>query len=232
MPRKKFIAVSEFPYHITNRCNNKEWFDVPLPIVWAIFCDQLSDSADRFSVWIHSFVLMSNHFHMMVRTPLENLDRFLRHFLTETARRIKYESSRINHIFGGRSSQTILDSAYSVAYVYKYVYRNPVRAGLASQVEAYRYSSLTQMVEGRYDIPLVEGVDRYWSLIPRSPEEKLRWLNLPTPKEQEILISRGLRGSHFRFSRSNTVRRDLDLLIHSYGVRPLRDPYLLGPQGE
>jgi putative transposase len=232
MPRKQFTPTTEFPYHITNRCNNREWFDVPLPIVWSIFCDQISDSVDRFSVQIHSFVLMSNHFHMMLRTPLGNLDRFLRHFLTETARGLKRESKRINHIFGGRTRQTILDSACSVAYVYKYIYRNPVRAGISSRVEAYPYSSLSRIIESRCDIPVVDGIESDWSLIPRPQEARLTWLNLPTPKEQELLISRGLRGSRFRFSRSNSIRKELERLFQSYGIQHSYDPYHLGPEGE
>ena len=122
MPRKNIIRVTTHPYHITNRCNNKEWFDIPITQVWNVFCNQISDSSDRFSVQINSFVLMSNHFHMMLLTPKGNLDRFLRHFLTETVRAIQRLSGRTNHIFGGRTKQSVLDSAQAVAYVYKYIY--------------------------------------------------------------------------------------------------------------
>jgi len=231
MPRKPYIAQSRFPYHIMNRCNNRDWFTVPLPTVWGVFCEQLSNSADRYSVCIHSFVLMSNHFHLMVLTSSGNLDQFLRHLLTEVCRSLKKESKRINHIFGGRSKQTVLDSSYAVAYVYKYIYRNPVRAGLAERVEDYRFSSLYHSKLQTCPIPIADGLEPTWSLIPKGQNDREAWLNLPTSKEKEELITRALRRTHFRFSRSNSIRKDLAQLSQSYAISHV-DPYLLSPEGE
>jgi len=40
MPRAKTILQNEFPYNITARCINKEWFNLKMDTVWNIFCEE------------------------------------------------------------------------------------------------------------------------------------------------------------------------------------------------
>lgn len=203
-----------------------------MPEVWEVFAERLADSANRFSVILHGFVLMANHFHLVAHSPLANLDRFLRHLLTEVARELQRRSSRINHIFGGRSSQSLLVDPHSVSYVYKYVLRNPVRAEICSRVQDYSFSSLSRLMAGNCDIPIASGIRTLWSMVPKEEGALLSWLNIPTLKELESLIGNGLRRSKFQFTRSNSARRDHFSLSESYCVHPSHDPYLLGPWGE
>ena len=138
MPRRTLILNSECPYHVTNRSNNKEWFYIPLNEVWMIF----TRSAESFQYYvcsdqIHSFVLMSNSFHLLISTPHSNLDLFMRHCQTEISRKIQKRASRINHVFGSRYKWSLLWNPAAFAYAYKYVTQNAVKAGLIKKVEYY-----------------------------------------------------------------------------------------------
>ena len=44
------------------------------------FLQQLNQSVNIYTVKLHSYVLMTNHFHLLVETPLGNLSEFMRHF--------------------------------------------------------------------------------------------------------------------------------------------------------
>ena len=45
-----------------------------------MFLRLLSRSLNIYSTKLHAYVLMSNHFHLLVETPLGNLAEFMRHF--------------------------------------------------------------------------------------------------------------------------------------------------------
>jgi len=201
-----------------NRSNNREWFYVPPNLAWSIFTTILNRAALMYCVEVHVFVLMSNHYHLLVSTPLANLDEFMRYFQTEVCREIQRHCYRINHIFGTRYGWSILEDSYALAYVYKYLVRNPVRAGLVSAVQDYRFSSLSSMMEMRPDLALFHGLGLQWRQVPRQPQDLIAWLNIPTPKEVEALIGKGLRRSKFAFSRGNDVRQRLEYLRQNYGV--------------
>ena len=214
MPRARIYRTSTFCYHITARSNNQEWFYLPTKTCWEIFCRTLNESADRYEVLLHSFVLMSNHFHLLVTTPQANLDSFMRYFLSNSTRRIQRQADRINHIFGTRYRASVMESSWALAYVFKYILRNPVRAGLCNNVTDYPWSTMQKYD----DLVLSEGIGSYWGLIPRKPAERLTWLNLPTPKETEELVGRALRRTKFQFTTDSNYQSKLRALEANYGV--------------
>src|SRR4051794_13448330 len=128
MTRPRLVRTSDFPYHVSARTNNKDWFYVPQEQCWNFFSEVLCKLTEIYGVHLHSFVLMSNHCHLTLSTPRLNLDLAMRYLFTEVSRRIAQHSGRINHIFGGRYKSSVMINPMGWAYVYKYVYRNPVRA--------------------------------------------------------------------------------------------------------
>jgi REP element-mobilizing transposase RayT len=214
MARPKTPQQSLYPIHVTARSNNRDWFSIPLSACCDIFVGNLIDSAEKYQLNIHSFVLMSNHFHLILSTPERNLGPAMKNFMSKTSRRIARKSDRINHIFGARYKWSILNNSKSLAYVYKYVYRNPVRAGLAQTVEGYPYSSICHLrLSETISLPLVENLD--WSFLPFTQEARLSWLNAPSPKEEE-LIRLALKRSTFAFSRDKKVQLKIPKLEFSY----------------
>ena len=131
MPRKKVPIVAGDPYHITARCINREWFDLPLPTVWSIMEDYLFLLSSTHNLNVHSFVLMANHFHLLVSAPQGNLSEALLYFMRESSKQITHFSGRINQTFGNRNHKTHIASYHHYLNTYKYVYQNPVQAGCA-----------------------------------------------------------------------------------------------------
>jgi REP element-mobilizing transposase RayT len=198
MPRKKYQPSADIPYHITARCINKEWFQIPLPDVWDIFSEYLFFINRAFNVKVHSFVLMNNHFHLILSTPNANLSEAMNYFMRETSRQFGYASGRINQIYGGPYFWSQLRSEIYYGHAYKYVYRNPVEAGLCLNVEDYPFSTLYALLgKSKTIIPISEDV-LFFSDI----ESQILWLNEAYKSESyKKEIKNALRKRQFHFGK-------------------------------
>ena len=87
------------------------------------------------------FVLMTNHIHILLRTPRPNLARGMQSFLSSYAAWAARHRRRPGHLFQGRyKAEMIEDETYYWA-VSRYIHLNPVRAGLVTRPEDWHWSS-------------------------------------------------------------------------------------------
>lgn len=142
MPRRKLIRTSEFPYHITSRSNNREWFYVPIEDVWKYCLELLDAGAKKYGIETRAFVLMNNHYHLCLYTPKANIDAFMRFFNKSLGSRISRQAGRINRIFGASYKWTVITNEAYLSNVIRYVYQNPLRADLCERCEDYPFSDL------------------------------------------------------------------------------------------
>ena len=70
MPRKKLIRTDLYPYHVYGRANNKEIFYIPLCDVWRLSCELFDKVTKDYGAQVHAFVLMPNHYHLLMSTCL------------------------------------------------------------------------------------------------------------------------------------------------------------------
>lgn len=200
MPRKQIPNSSEHPYHVTARCHNREWFDLPLETVSSIFDDYLYVTKHEFDFRIHAFVLMPNHFHMLTSTPQANISPGMQYLMNQTSREITRLSGRINQTFGNRHHKTLITTDHYFTNCYKYVYRNPVKAGLCTRVEDYKYSTLNGLLG---DSQLVVPVERDTLLFtPHFDERTLSWLNRKPDAQSEEDVRKALRKGVFALPRA------------------------------
>jgi len=66
------------------------------------FLELLAEASERFGVRIHAYVLMDNHFHLMLETPTTNLSRTMQWLGTSYGRWFNRRHGRIGHLFQGR----------------------------------------------------------------------------------------------------------------------------------
>ncbi len=166
MPRRKLVRQNHFPYHITTRTNNKDWFNIPLHQVWDIFKEALISAQQKNSVQIHCMVLMSNHYHLLISTPNSDIDMFMKHLNLKFSQLLGKASGRINHKFSNRYKWCIVDQQNYLLNVYRYIYQNPVRAGLTNDCSRYPYSSIhLTSFEAKlinYEPHLIYGKEKSW----------------------------------------------------------------------
>ena len=220
MPRRPLIRSSIVPYHVTVRANNREWFQLPLESIWPVFLSYLARAREQFGIQIHAFVLMANHFHLLVTTPNEDLDIVMRYLLSESSRSINRSSGRINHLFGGPYKWSLITNSLYYLHALKYVYRNPIRAGVCKRVEDYKFSTVRKP-----HLPEISPAV-FDSVIPRvGGELDLGWLNLPYRSEEEDCIRRGLYHCEFKLTPANTKKRLPELFRGAEGLKRCDTPF-------
>ncbi len=189
MGRSNLIRTHLYPYHVTTRTNNKEWFEIPLNEVWKMCLHSLSHANSVHSVEIIAFVLMANHYHLIVRTPDKNLDKFMYELNKRLSLLIRTRTKRINQVFGGRYKWCLIRSQTYFYNCYRYVYQNPVRANLTKKCENYPYSTLFSIVKN-HPLPF-QLVDAFGF----KDEFALHWLNEKVSQKEIESIRKGLRRS-------------------------------------
>ena len=164
MPRKQLLYTHEFPYHIVARSNNKEWFYLSQESCWKIFVQLLDEVGQRFFFKTHAFVLMRNHYHLVGSADERHpLYKVMEWFQRSATRRINTKARRINHLFGGPYRGSLIASESYYLQGIKYVYQNPVAAGLVTRVEEFPFSTISNI--GSYPQPKIcrppYGIDTY-----------------------------------------------------------------------
>lgn len=91
------------------------------------FLALLVRSSEIYQVDVLAFVLMTNHFHIIVRTPLANLQEFMRHFNISYTWYFNYAHDRVGHLFQGRYKSFLIDADNYLMEVSRYVHLNPIR---------------------------------------------------------------------------------------------------------
>ncbi len=197
MPRAKAILQTEFPYNISARCINHEWFTLPMDIVWKVFTEELQDCITESSLVVHSFVLMSNHFHLIASTPKANISQCMQRFMGKTSRRLSRLGNRVNETFAGRHYKCILQQQNFYMSAYKYNYRNPVGAGICAKVESYPYSTLQFLMHPERKLfDLAEDLSFH-----SDPCGILEWLNTPSNPELVEAFRTAVKHPYFKSKR-------------------------------
>ena len=192
MPRRKLIYTDYYPYHVTARSNNKEWFYIPKEKTWKIFSHELERLRLENKFRVHAFVLMDNHYHLLCGThESADLGIIMCKLQTRVSHAVNKIAGRINHVFGGPYKGSLITTPTYYKTVLKYVYRNPVEAGICDRVEDYRYSTLNTS-EIKTIFPF--NID---CLVNYKNEKMIPWLNgeLERPKFE---IYKGLMKTEFK----------------------------------
>jgi putative transposase len=113
-----------------------------------MFVDLLIEIHNRFQVEIHAYCLMSNHYHLFIRTPLGNISRIMRHLDGVYTQRFNAKIKRDGPIFRGRYKATLVDGDIYLLRLSRYIHLNPVKANIVSFAEDYEWSSYYAYLNG------------------------------------------------------------------------------------
>jgi putative transposase len=122
------------------------------------FLHYLSDTCESHGWLIHAWVLMGNHFHLLLETPEPNLVSGMRYLMSHFSQNWNYRRQRRGHVFQGRykaipvSGERAPDASY-FRIVADYIHLNPARAGIAGgnkgKLTDYVWSSLPHYQRGK-----------------------------------------------------------------------------------
>lgn len=90
---------------------------------------------------IHAYCLMSNHYHLLLETPSGNLSQIMQHINGAYTNYFNTKRKRYGHLFQGRYKAILIEADEYVKELSRYIHLNPVRAGMVTKPEEYRWSS-------------------------------------------------------------------------------------------
>jgi len=142
------IEYGEAFYHVMARGNRRERiFRDEADRV--LFYQTLGEACERTGWRVHAWVLMSNHYHLMVETPEANLVAGMRWLQNTYTRRHNCRHRLWGRLFGDRYKAILSEggSGYYYCSLMDYIHLNPVRAGLVrvergASVRDYVWSSV------------------------------------------------------------------------------------------
>lgn len=181
MPRRARLSVPGIPWHITQRGNNRSvCFHAEED--YQLYLHYLEEFAAKFGCAIHAYALMTNHVHLLL-TPqrLDSASLLMKHLGQRYVQYINRVYKRSGTLWEGRFRSCLTHSEEYVLACYRYIELNPVRAGMVSQPQHYRWTSYHANAMGKAS-----------SLI--TPHEE--YLRLGRDKEARLEVYRALFKAH------------------------------------
>lgn len=127
-------------YHVMNRGTNrcKIFSDYES---YQLFLKLFAEITDMFGVEIHAYCLMENHYHLLLRTPIGNLSRIMRHLDGVYTQRFNRLVRRDGPLFRGRYKALLVETDPYLLQVSRYIHLNPVAKNNSIKIEDYVWSS-------------------------------------------------------------------------------------------
>lgn len=118
---------------------------------------------------LYAWVLMSNHFHMLIRPAETHLSTIMQRLMTGYAVNFNKRHKRVGHLFQNRYKSIVVDEDPYFLELVRYIHLNPVRAGIITGIaalERYRFSGHSVIMGNReYSVQQVDDVLRLFSNI-------------------------------------------------------------------
>jgi REP element-mobilizing transposase RayT len=148
MPRQVRIEFAGAMYHVMARGNRREAI-VKDDQDRLTFLRTLGEACERTGFRVHAYVLMTNHYHLLVETPQPNLSRGMGWMQNAYTRRMNTRHGLWGHLFGGRYKAIVVEPGNCFWALMDYIHLNPVRAGMVKEpdgLESYPWSSVKNYI--------------------------------------------------------------------------------------
>lgn len=163
MARLPRLTLPGYPHHVIQRGNNRQ----------RIFIDQedfermltlWAECAPRFKVALHDYVLMDNHFHLLVTpTTADGLPLMMQAIGRSYVRYFNQRHHRTGTLWEGRYRSTLIESERYLLACMVYIDLNPVRAGEVVLPQEWPWSGCAHYLGLRHDV-LLKAHALYWAL--------------------------------------------------------------------
>lgn len=135
----------EYPgafYHITTRGNHRQKIFLK-DKDYVSFFKVIDKVFERYPFFIHCFVLMGNHYHLLLETPEGKLSKIMQFINSQYTHLFNFTNGKSGHVFQGRYKSLLIDKDAYLLELSRYIHLNPLKAGVVKDLTAYRWSSFS-----------------------------------------------------------------------------------------
>ncbi|MDP8258928.1 MAG: transposase [Candidatus Aadella gelida] len=105
------------------------------------FLTYLESANTAYQAVLHSYVLMDNHYHLILETPCANLSKIMHYVNTSYAVYYNARHRRVGSLYQGRYKSILVQAEEYLHYLSRYIHLNPLRANIVNRPEEYLWSS-------------------------------------------------------------------------------------------
>ena len=137
--RTKRLYFPNTLYHVFNRGNEKkEIFNNNEDRIK--FLTILESALKKFNLKIYAYVLMPNHYHILLEDINGDLPKIMKYIGENYAMYFNWRYKRVGHLYQGRYRSIIVEKEKYLKEVVRYIILNPIRAGLVDKLINYNWS--------------------------------------------------------------------------------------------
>ncbi len=140
MGRRPRVEYKGAVYHVIQRGNNREYIfekeEYKLYLMKLV-----KEYKGIMGYEIYGFVIMDNHYHMVIRTLDSPLQNIMHRINNQYSKYYNYKNKRTGHTFENRYKGILVKEDEYLLSLIRYVHQNPVRAYMCKRVEDYKWSS-------------------------------------------------------------------------------------------
>lgn len=155
VPRPHRVQVAGGLYHVTAQSN----------IGRLVFRDDRERK--RFLVFLgatiarqgwscRSYCLLSTHYHLLVATPQADIAAGMQFLNGRYGQWANWNRTERGHVFNSRYGAVLVESQGHAAELYRYIALNPVRAGLVTKPERWKWSSYAALLGLVKPLPVLD----------------------------------------------------------------------------
>jgi REP element-mobilizing transposase RayT len=145
MARPLRIEYEGAHYHVTSRGNErKAIFRGDLDR--KKFLELIRRAVEQFDLRLHAYVLMANHYHLLIETRRAGLNRALRYLNGVYTQAFNRRHNRVGHLFQGRYKAILVEKESYLLELSRYIHLNPWRLKESMDPVKYPWSSLGSYV--------------------------------------------------------------------------------------
>jgi len=140
MGRRPRVEYRGAVYHVIQRGNNREYIFRKKQDKFFLLED-LKHYKAVLDFDLLGYVIMDNHYHVMVKTMDAPLKDIMHRINTRFSKQFNQRHKRTGHVFENRyKSLLVMEDAYLLSLL-RYIHQNPVQAKICQKIQDYPWSS-------------------------------------------------------------------------------------------
>lgn len=108
---------------------------------YEVFLKMIQVTKEKYPFILHSYCLMTTHFHMLITTKEDEIWKIMNRLLQKYAMYFNRKYGTRGHVFDSRYVSCVIEDGKYFLEVSRYIHLNPVRACMVRAPLEYRYSS-------------------------------------------------------------------------------------------
>jgi putative transposase len=148
MSRPLRIEYENAFYHVMNRGRGRDNTFLS-DDDFKYFLYSIEQASLRFNIEVHSYCLMTNHYHLLIKTPDANLGRAMKHINGLYTQYFNRAHNIDGALFRGRYKAVLVDADNYLLHVSRYIHRNPIETStpMVDDLAKYKWSSYSSFIK-------------------------------------------------------------------------------------